>query len=342
MINYLIRRVIQMTLVVVVSSFLIYMLLNLAPGGPLWEYTQLGANRETALTPEDYQRLTKMLGLDKPLHIRYLIWIFGDDWYDGGTRKGIIRGDWGESWKVAQGVSVIDLFATRIGNTILLSGTALLISLLFAIPIGIIAAVKQYSKLDYLLTTFSFFGVAMPVFWFGLMMILIFSLQFKAWGLPNLPPGGNESLFGPDKGSFFDVVQHLAMPAIVLSLFQMASWSRYMRSSMLEVLRQDYVRTARAKGVRERLVITKHALRNALIPIITIVVLSLPSLFNGAVITETIFAWNGMGRLYINALTRGDYPVLMMFLLISAILVVVANLLADVLYTVVDPRIRYS
>ncbi len=341
-INYLIRRFIQMFLVIVVSSFLIYMLLNLAPGGPLWEYTQLGSSRETALTPDDYARLTKMLGLDKPLHIRYLIWIAGDDWIDGGTRKGIVRGDWGESWKVAQGVSVMELFATRIGNTILLSGTALIISLIFAIPIGIIAAVKQYSKLDYLLTAFSFFGVAMPVFWFGLMMILLFSLQFRAWGLPALPPGGNESLFGPDKGTFLDVAQHLIMPAIVLSLFQMASWSRYMRSSMLEVLRQDYVRTARAKGVNERLVIVKHALRNALIPIITIVVLSLPSLFNGAVITETIFAWNGMGRLYINALQRGDYPVLMMFLLISAILVVTANLLADVLYTVVDPRIKYS
>ncbi|MEW5718257.1 MAG: ABC transporter permease [Chloroflexota bacterium] len=342
MINYLVRRLIQMTLVVIVSSFLVYMLLNLAPGGPLWEYAQAGSSRESAITTEDYKRLEKMLGLDKPMELRYIIWLIGDDWYDGGSRKGIIRGDWGESWKVAQGVTVLELFATRIGNTITLSGTALLISLLFAIPIGIIAAVKQYSKLDYALTAFSFFGVAMPVFWFGLMMILFFSLQFKAWGLPYMPPGGNEALFGPDKGTLFDRVQHLIMPAIVLSLFQMASWSRYMRSSMLEVLRQDYVRTARAKGVIERLVIAKHALRNALIPIITIVVLSLPSLFNGAVITETIFAWNGMGRLYINALTRSDYPVLMVFLLISAILVVIANLLADVLYTVVDPRIRYS
>lgn len=342
MINYLIRRLVSMSIVVLMSSFIIYMLLNLAPGGPLWEYTQMGASRETALTPDDYRRLEKMLGLDKPIHIRYVIWLFGDDWYDGGTHRGILRGDWGESWKVAQGVSVMELFGSRVGNTLLLSSAAISLALLVAIPVGIIAAVKQYSKLDYALTTFSFIGVAMPVFWLGLMMILLFSLQFKAWGLPYLPPGGTESLFGPDAGGLFDRLQHLLMPAVALSMLYMASWSRYMRSSMLEVLKQDYVRTARAKGVVERLVITKHAMRNALIPIITVVVLQLPSLFSGAVLTETIFTWNGMGRLYFNALQRSDYPVLMLFLLITAIFVVCANLLADVLYTVVDPRIRFS
>ncbi len=342
MINYLIRRFFSMVIVIIISSFIIDMLLNLAPGGPLWELTQAGASRETAVSQEDYARLQKMLGLDKPLALRYVVWMIGDDWLDGGPRKGILRGDWGESWRVAQGMQVTELIMSRLWNTVVLSGAALLLSLIIAIPIGIVAAVKQYSKLDYALTIFAFFGVAMPVFWFGLMMILFFSLQFKAWGLPNLPPGGTESLMGPDAGSWGDRLQHLIMPAIVLSLFQTASWSRYMRSSMLEVLTQDYVRTARAKGVIERLVIAKHAVRNALIPIVTVVVLSLPALFSGAVITETIFAWNGMGRLYINALTRGDYPVLMMFLLISAILVVVANLLADVIYTFIDPRIRYS
>ncbi|MBI3538356.1 MAG: ABC transporter permease [Chloroflexi bacterium] len=342
MTNYLIRRLVQMFLVVFVSSFIVYMLLNLAPGGPLWEFTQQGADRREALTQQDYARLEKMLGLDKPLPVRYLIWLTGDDWFDGGDRKGIIRGDWGDSWKVAQGVKVLDLFQARIGNTLILSSSAILLALLIAIPIGIFAAVKQYSKLDYALTTFSFFGIAMPTFWFGLMLILVFSLQFKTWGLPTLPPGGTESLFGPDAGSLTDRITHLIMPCTVLSLLYLASWSRYMRSSMLEVLKQDYVRTARAKGVIERLVIAKHALRNALIPIITIVVLQIPSLFGGAIITETIFAYNGMGRLFINALTRGDYPVLMIFLLITAILVVVANLIADLLYTVVDPRIRYS
>ena len=341
MINYLIRRVFSMLIVIIVSSFVIYMILNLAPGGPLWELTQ-GSTRESALTTDDYARLNKMLGLDKPPALRYVVWLAGDDWLDGGPRRGILRGEWGESWRVAVGMPVTDLILSRVGNTIVLSGAALLLALLIAIPVGIVSAVKQYSKLDYVLTVFAFFGVAMPVFWFGLMMILFFSLQFKAWGLPALPPGGTESLMGADQGSLMDHLQHLIMPAIVLSLFQTASWTRYMRSSMLEVLKQDYVRTARAKGVIERIVITKHAVRNALIPIVTVVVLSLPTLFNGAIVTETIFAWNGMGRLYINALTRGDYPVMMMFLLISAILVVSANLLADVVYTFIDPRIRYS
>jgi peptide/nickel transport system permease protein len=342
MINYLIRRVFSMLIVIIVSSFVIYMLLNLAPGGPLWELAQAGSTRETALTGDDYKRLEKMLGLDKPPALRYVVWLAGDDWLDRGSRKGILRGEWGESWRVAVGMPVTDLILSRVGNTIILSGAALLLALIIAIPVGIVSAVKQYSKLDYLLTIFAFFGVAMPVFWFGLMMILFFSLQFRAWGLPALPPGGTESLMGPDQGSLVDHLQHLIMPAIVLSLFQTASWTRYMRSSMLEVLKQDYVRTARAKGVIERIVITKHAVRNASIPIVTVIVLSLPTLFNGAIVTETIFAWNGMGRLYINALTRGDYPVMMMFLLISAILVVSANLLADVVYTFIDPRIRYS
>ncbi len=342
MVNYLIRRFVSMLIVIFVSSFLIYMILNLAPGGPLWELSQQGASRETAVTQEDYQRLQKMLGLDKPPALRYVVWLLGDDWLDGGPRKGILRGEWGESWRVAIGMSVTDLILSRVGNTIVLSGAALLLSLIIAIPIGIVAAVKQYSLLDYALTFFAFFGVAMPVFWFGLMLILVFSMQFKAWGLPFMPPGGTESYLGPEAGSWGDRLQHLIMPAVVLSLFQTASWSRYMRSSMLEVLKQDYVRTARAKGVIERLVITKHAVRNALIPIVTVVVLSLPTIFSGAVITETIFAWNGMGRLYIDALNRGDYPVLMMFLLISAVLVVCANLVADVVYTFIDPRIRYS
>lgn len=350
MTNYLVRRLITMVVVVFVSTFIIYMLLNLAPGGPLWEYTQSGGSRETQVTGEDLKRIEKMLGLDKPLHIRYLIWLAGDDWYDGGARKGIIRGDLGESWKVASGVQVMEIFQSRIGNTILLSGSAILLALLIAIPVGIIAAVKQYSKSDYVVTTFSFFGIAMPVFWFGLMLILLFSLQFKAWHdtvpslswLPYLPPGGNESLFGPDAGSWGDRLTHLIMPCIVLSLLYTAGWSRYMRSSMLEVLKQDYVRTARAKGVIERLVIGKHALRNALIPLITVVVLQVPSLFGGAIITETIFAWNGMGRMYFQALNRGDWPIVMSFLLVTAVLFVIANLVADVLYTVVDPRIRFS
>jgi peptide/nickel transport system permease protein len=231
--------------------------------------------------------------------------------------------------------------------------TATVVSLVIAIPIGIYSAVHQYSTVDYAVTTFAFFGSAMPVFWFGLMLILVFSYGFKQWGLPYMPatgvvmvreaqPGTLEALLNVSKGSLVDRFMHIILPAAMLSLLYMAGWSRYMRSSMLEVLRQDYVRTARAKGLIERVVIIKHACRNALIPIITIVVFQLPGIFGGAIMTETIFAYPGIGRLYFEALNQSDWPVVMCILFIEAILVVVATLLGDVLYTVVDPRIRFK
>jgi peptide/nickel transport system permease protein len=206
---------------------------------------------------------------------------------------------------------------------------------------------------DYAVTTFSFFGSAMPVFWFGLMLILIFSYGFKELGIPFMPAGGVTSLrvspegsiltiLNVEPGSLMDRLIHLVLPAMMLSLLYMAGWSRYMRSSMLEVLRQDYVRTARSKGLIERVVISKHALRNALIPIITIVVFTIPGLFGGAIMTETIFSYPGIGSLYFNALGANDWPVVMAILFITAILVVVATLLGDVLYTVADPRIRFK
>jgi peptide/nickel transport system permease protein len=290
--------------------------------------------------------------------------------------------------------------------------TAVVVSLLVAVPIGIYSAVHQYSRADYVVTTFAFFGQSLPVFWFGLMMILLFAHLFKQWGSWQLPilalivplgavalyrvrrnngqVGGGERrvwvlgtaaltlavvLFalGPtlsvpllampaggttlsreaDPGTFLDAINatpggivdrmvHIILPAMVLSLLYMAGWSRFMRSSMLEVLRQDFVRTARAKGLRERAVIAKHAFRNALIPIITIVVFTIPGIFSGAILTETIFSYPGIGRLYFDALAQSDWPIVMIILFISAILVVVATLLGDVLYTVVDPRIRYT
>jgi peptide/nickel transport system permease protein len=202
-------------------------------------------------------------------------------------------------------------------------------------------------------TTFAFFGSAMPVFWFGLMMILLFSLYFKQWDLPFLPSGGTQlvrtpqpgsllDLLGATPGSLVDRLVHILMPATVLSLLYMAGWSRFMRTSMLEVLRMDYVRTARAKGLRERVVIARHAARNALIPLITVIAFQLPGVFGGAILTETIFSYPGMGRLYFDALGGNDWPIVMMILFISAVLVVVATLLRDILYTLVDPRIKYA
>jgi len=279
--------------------------------------------------------------------------LLGDYAHFHGTNHGVARMDWGKSWAIARGQPIVDLFKSRLGNTLLLLVTATVISLVVAIPIGVISAVKQYSALDYIVTTFTFIGTSLPSFWFGLMMVLIFSIKFKEWGIPYMPAGGIVSLRTAPPGSLIaawkivpgsmaDKLIHMIMPTFVLSMLSMAGWSRFMRSQMLEVLRQDYVRTARAKGLAERVVIVKHAMRNALIPLVTIVVLAIPGFFSGAIITESIFSWQGMGRLYFNALSADDWPVVMVFLYVQSILVVLATLLGDILYTIVDPRIRYD
>ncbi|MFQ5616871.1 MAG: ABC transporter permease subunit [Anaerolineales bacterium] len=534
MINYLIRRFFQMLIVVFLSTVAIYVLLNVAPGGPL-SGIRLSADRKSRVSDADIARLKSYLGLDKPLALRYITWMIGDDWlganwmYVGLTRLeqpklgrdgtpitkvdrktgetyteieksrfwtdpgtalfnpgyllwvwgedigsrdvevtietpegneirtltlsayeassikvkpaqgeevpediitrgivlsqkgdevviedlngnkyviyadentrftfpegegklrpdqgrwidiswltgsqgllgkwasfhgdpntkgsfGVLRLDFGDSWRLSPSQPVTDLIKSRLGNTLILMSTATLFSLIVGIPIGLYSAIHQYSKTDYAVTTFSFFGSAMPVFWFGLMMILLFSYQFKTWGLPFMPTGGVASVreaqegsllatLGATPGSLVDRITHLVLPSLVLSLLYLAGWSRYSRSSMLEVLRQDYVRTARAKGLIERVVIVKHALRNALIPIVTILVFDIAGIFSGATITETIFSYPGMGSLYFSALGANDWPVVMAFLFITAILVVVATLTRDVLYTVVDPRIRFN
>lgn len=375
MTNYLIRRFIQMTLVVIISSMAIYFLLWLAPGGPLDELKLVGAGGRAnqGFTEEQIKRIGEYLGLHRGPIWGYVAWLTGEDWFDSIGRedlqtstcraaeatcsRGVLRGDFGVSWQVARGSPVSNVLASRLRNTLILMVSATVISLVVAIPIGIISAVKQYSRLDYAVTTFSFFGTAMPVFWFGLMMIIVFggnqSPLYKAFGFPYLPTGNVVlvrkplegsllALLNATPGSALDIVVHAIMPIMVLSLLYMAGWSRFMRSSMLEVLRQDYVRTARAKGLRERIVIVKHAMRNALIPLITIVVFQIPGIFGGATITETVFNWPGMGFLYVFALSANDYPVAMAFLFISSVLVVIASLLGDILYTLVDPRIRFS
>lgn len=272
---------------------------------------------------------------------------------NGNGSFGVARLDFGKSWRMSPGQPVSGLIMSRLGNTLVLMSLATVLSIVIGIPIGIYSAVHQYSRTDYAVTTFSFFGSAMPVFWFGLMMILLFSYMFKQWNLPFLPTGNVTSVrieadgsllaaLGAVPGSLVDRMVHLIMPTAVLSLLYLAGWSRYARSSMLEVLRQDYVRTARAKGLVERFVIMRHALRNALIPIVTILVFDIAGIFSGATITETIFGYPGMGSMYFQALGTNDWPVVMAFLLITAILVVIATLVRDVLYTIVDPRIRFS
>ena len=266
------------------------------------------------------------------------------------TSRGILLGDFGLSWRILRDRPVSDLLLSRLPKTIQLIGLSTLLSLLIALPLGVYSAVRQYSRFDYIFTTLAFMGSAMPVFFFGLLMIIVFSLVPKEAGLPYVPAGLSESvrdytipLIGQvEAGSFKDRTLHLILPTAVLTFLNISLYSRFIRASMLEVMRQDYVRTARAKGLDERLVIMKHALRNALIPFITIVVFTIPGLFAGAIITESIFAWPGMGRLYLLALGDFDYPVAMSIFFILAVLTVVSTLLRDFLYTLADPRIRLS
>ena len=353
MVTFLLRRFLQMGIVLLISTIVVYVILSLVPGGPLDDLLEASDPRARP-SSGDIARMQKAMGLDKPLYLQYITWLTGDTWLDNvgleqyaGDRKGVIRGDWGQSWKVERNKPVMQVIGRRLPDTLWLMITSTLLSLLLAIPIGVYSAVRQYSRLDYFFTSFSFLGISLPSFWFGLMLIAAtLALQGRGWFY--FPTGdilAIRSYHVPGLGlvearSFTDRVMHLVMPVTVLGLLNLAGFSRFLRSSMLEVLKQDYVRTARAKGVRERVVVMKHAMRNALIPLITIFVFTIPNIFSGALITETIFNYKGLGFLYIQALGQKDWPIVSAFLLINAVLIVIANLLADVLYTVADPRIR--
>ena len=344
--NFVIRRLLQMVVLWLFISALIYLILNLVPGGP-FDLLRVSNPRITAA---HIARLNALLGLDKPLWQRYFIWL-----------GKMLQGDWSNSWTVSVGRPVDGLIMNRLPYTLLLMGSSLFIAIGLSLPIGVYSAVKQYSWADYLVTALSFFGMSMPTFWFGIMMIILFAVilhWFPAAGGVSSPgmPGSivdviarfftlgraHPEIAGQEVVIFLDGLKHLIMPATVLSLFNLASFSRYVRSSMLEVLRQDYMRTARAKGVVERLVILKHGLRNALIPVITVIALAIPVLFTGAIVTESIFYWPGMGRLFIDGLSQVDWPLVQGILVISAFLVIFSNLFADILYAVVDPRIQYG
>jgi peptide/nickel transport system permease protein len=319
MTNFLVRRSIEMGITLVLASMLLFGILNLAPGGPF--DARIAASHIQDTTYLD--RLNKMIGLDKPIHERYLTWV-----------SGVIHGDLGQSWTIARGQNVNGIISSRLPNTVMLMTTALIFSLLIAILIGTVSAVRQYSLLDNLFTAFSFFGISIPAFWFGLIMLKFFGVDLRIF-----PVGGVYSV--GHQNDIVDRLWHLILPMIVLSLLQVAQWSRFLRSSLLETLRQDYVRTARAKGQVERLVLFRHAFRNAMIPLVTVIALAIPTLFGGAIFTETIFAWPGMGRLLIDAVGALDWPVAMGVVIITAALTILANFLADVAYVVVDPRIRY-
>ncbi len=315
--RYLARRLIQMAPLLLLTTVISFAVMQLAPGGPLSAY-----EHSPSITPAQLKIIAHDLGLDQPAYLQYWHWL-----------TGLVRGQWGFS--LESGEAVTTLIGERFGNTLELVGTALVLSLLLAIPLGVLAAVRQYSIFDYVATLFSFVAYSIPVFWAGLMAQLLFSVTLGWFPTAGMYTEGVAWSFG-------DALKHLVLPASILSLGLIAQWSRYLRSSMLEVTRQDYLRTARAKGLRDGGIILKHALRNAIVPLVTVVALDIPLLFTGALVVEVVFSWPGEGRLFFDALHNRDYPVLMGVLLISALFILLSNLVADLLYGLLNPRVRYD
>jgi peptide/nickel transport system permease protein len=319
--QYLMRRLLLLIPLLLVISFISFMVMYFAPGDPVAMYIN---PQKRSMTAAEMNELRHKLGLDRPVLVQYVYWL-------GNT----VQGNWGYSLKSRAPVTQ-EIFS-RLPNTLLLGGIALLITLILAIPIGMLSAIKRYSILDYTATVGAFLGISIPGFWFALLLIQVFSNDLR-W----LPSVGMQTFGRNMSGTeqFTDVLSHLVLPVLALSVVEIAYWARYQRSSLLEVLHQDYIRTARAKGLQERWVIWKHAFRNSLIPMVTLLGLTLPDLVNGSYIIETVFGWPGMGRLGVSSILQRDYPVVMGVTMLSALLVVSGNLIADVLYALIDPRIH--
>src|SRR2546422_4588734 len=315
--RYVIRRLLQALPLLLAISAVSFTILKVTPGGPLAAY-----EGNPNFTDADRERVEHAFGLDQPIPVQYIAWL-----------GQFLRGDWGYSFAAHQ--PVLALIGERLPNTLYLMGTVFVAVLLLAIPIGVLTAVKQYSWFDHVVTGATFAFLSTPTFWLGLLLIIAFGLQLRV-----LPLGGMATLGAPFDP--IDRLRHLILPVSTIALVQLGSHVRYLRASMLETISQDYMRTARAKGLGEPVVVLRHALKNAAIPLVTVVALDLPELFVGALVTEQIFGWPGMGRLFWDSATRSDYPVLMGILAVSSALIVLANLLADVVYGYLDPRIRFS
>lgn len=312
--RYLIRRVLQIIPLLFGITILVFLLVNAVPGNPV---SDLAFN--PTVRPEDIARIKHALGLDQPLYKRYFTWL-----------GNVVRGDLGLDMITYRPVR--DEILERLPNTLKLTVAAFLLAIAFSIPVGVYSAVRRNTWFDNLATFGAVAGVAIPRFWFALMMILLFAVKFR-W----FPSGGTQDIGG---GSLGDQLRHLVMPAITLAVAELAGWTRYIRGQMLEVIRQDYIRTAQAKGLRDRAVIFRHALRNALLPLVTLMGLAIPDFFSGALIIETIFSWPGIGRLTYDAAVARNYTVIMGTVLLSALLTIIGNLLADIGYSLLDPRIK--
>lgn len=319
MTQYLIRRILISIPTLIAISIVIFTILALAPGDPLAEFAM-----NPAVPPEVRQRIRQSMGLDDPIPVRYVKWA-----------SSMLRGDFGYSFRSKS--PVIDLIRQRLPTTLYVIGTAYVLSVLIAIPVGVLSAIRQYSIFDNIATTLAFIGFSLPTFVTGILFILVFSVKL-GW----LPMIYRTTIETEGLAGLWEKIKQALMPIMVLALFETAALTRYTRAAMLETIHQDYVRTARAKGLSERAVILRHALRNALIPVVTIVALSIPGIFTGAVITEQIFRVPGMGSLLISAIRDNDTPVIMAITIIFSTLVVIFNLVADILYGVLDPRIKYE
>jgi peptide/nickel transport system permease protein len=322
MLIYVTRRLLQTVPLLVFISALIYLLLYLMPGDPLYRMLEDVPN----LRPQDYERLRKLYGLDDPIYVQYWKWL----WQLIQLNPGYSR---------EYGQPVIEIIVPALKNTLVLTVIAVIIGKAVAILLGIFSAVRQYSIGDYLLTALTFIAYSIPAFWLGLMMIIAFSVKlgwFPTSGIvnPDIAPGTWEATV--------DWIKHLVLPVTVLATSEIIQVQRFMRSSLLEVLRQDYLTTARAKGLSERAVIGRHALKNALIPVVTIIAITMPRVIGGSTVVETVFAYPGMGRLLFTSIMGNDYVVAMTVVMIIAVTVVACNLLADILYGWLDPRIRYQ
>jgi peptide/nickel transport system permease protein len=319
MLKYIYKRLLVSIPVIIGITILSFLIMKLAPGDPLANFIN------PSISMEDLEKSRQALGLNDPVHIQYFKWI-GE----------VLKGNFGYTYSGNHSIS--GLIMERLPNTVILTMSAFVLSFVVGIPVGVMGAVKKNTRVDYGLTLFSLFGVAIPSFFFGLLVIYVFSLIlgiFPSGGMVNIRAGYTGFAY------FTDVIHHLVLPAIVLSLGNIASVSRFTRSNMVDVLKEDYIRTAKAKGLKHKAIVYKHALRNALIPVVTIFGLSIPFLFSGAYITESIFNWPGMGQLGIRAIQDREYGIIMALNLITATLVLMGNLISDILYAIVDPRIRH-
>jgi peptide/nickel transport system permease protein len=323
MITYILRRIVQTLFVIVILSYVCFGLMNLMPGDPV----ELMISANPKITSEDVVRLRAFYGLDQPIYKRYFSWV-----------SDIVQGDLGYSRTYR--IPVTEMMGPALTATCILSVVALVFSLMVAIPLGIYCALKPNSKADYFINLFNFAGISMPSFWLGIVLIIIFAVNIKIF------PAGGYQTTGLEYSSWFqeflDKSMYLVLPVISISIRSIGGFSRFTRSAMLEAMRNDFIRTARAKGLSNQVVIWRHGFRNALIPLVTIVAISLSSIFSGALITETLFAYPGVGRLIYSSVMGNDFNVAMVSFMISVSMVLLMNLVADLLYGVVDPRIAYK